>query len=105
MNPIKHNSKLWERKQDTDSYFLIWCSGCKCAHGFSVPRWSFDGNLESPTFAPSLRLSYIHPDTGVEAILCHINVTKGQIIYHSDCPHDLKGQTIPMQDIPENYGF
>jgi len=105
MEPIKHNAKLWERKQDVGSYWLFWCPACKCGHGIPTPRWGFNGNVDSPTFTPSLRRSWTNPDTKQQETLCHLTVTHGQITYHADCPHDMKGQTIPMQDLPENYGF
>lgn len=102
---IKHNLKLWERKDEQGSYWLIWCVACKCGHNIPTPRWSFDNNLESPTFTPSVRLSYRDPDTGVEKTHCHFNVTNGQIVYHGDCPHSMTGRTIPMVEIPSDYGF
>jgi len=42
------------------SGYMIWCPGCRCSHLFNVdpskgrPTWSFDGNLEAPTFSPSM---------------------------------------------------
>jgi len=105
MEPIKHNSKLWERKQEGGVYFIFWCPACKHSHGISIPRWRFNGNVVDPTFAPSLRLSYVNPETKVEHTTCHLTLTDGKITYHGDCPHELKGQTVPMQDIPANYGF
>lgn len=105
MEPIKHTNKLWERKQEGGSYFVFWCPACGHGHGFRVPRWSFDGKVDCPTFGPSLRLSHVDPETKVEHTVCHLNVTAGQVQYHGDCPHGYKGKTIPMQDIPPDYGF
>jgi hypothetical protein len=42
--------------------FMIFCPGCKCGHLFHIPphknssgaSWSFNGNLERPTFTPSM---------------------------------------------------
>jgi hypothetical protein len=36
---------------------------------------------------------------------CHYYVTDGQIQYQGDCPHEFSGQTLPLQSIPEDYGF
>lgn len=105
MEPIKHTPKLWERKLEGGSYFLFWCPACQCGHGIPTPRWGFDGNVGCPTFTPSLRRSYTHPETGQQVTHCHLNVTNGQIVYAPDCPHDMKGQTVPMQDLPPHYGF
>lgn len=47
-------------KQSWGTLYWFYCPGCKGGHGFSVcndgsrPSWSFDGNLERPTFSPSL---------------------------------------------------
>lgn len=86
--------------------YYIWCPACNEMHGFrvlnadkgkteykNIPFWTFDGDVENPTFAPSLR--YL---TGSK---CHLTVTKGRIQYHSDCPHALKNMTIDMVPIPE----
>lgn len=103
---MKHNPKLWERKDEQGSYWLIWCPACGCGHSIPTPRWSFNNNLDSPTFTPSVRLSHRNPDTKQQDIThCHFNITNGQIVYHGDCPHGMAGKTIPMQEIPSDYGF
>lgn len=33
---------------------MVFCPGCRQGHRFDVDRWSFDGNLEAPTFSPSM---------------------------------------------------
>ncbi|MES2779927.1 MAG: hypothetical protein V4651_08505, partial [Bacteroidota bacterium] len=38
------------------------------------------------------------PENGWSGI-CHLHVTNGQIIYCSDCTHELSGKTIPMVDL------
>ena len=103
--PVKHTAKLWERKQENGSYWLFWCPACKRGHGIPTPQWGFDGKVESPTFTPSLRLSVTRTETGQTSTVCHLNVTDGKIVYHGDCPHELAGQTILMEPLPENYGF
>lgn len=71
------------------------------------PLWGFNGNTEAPTFTPSLLIFHTrghYDDKGVwipgpERIVdCHLIITDGQIQYCSDCPHDYKGKTVPMQD-------
>ena len=116
---IKHTPKLWERRGETKSYFLVWCPGCGCGHcfwcgpGFDHPaRWEFNGNYEKPSFSPSLRqFVLITDDDGVpvnprqEQTVCHLHVTDGEVRYCGDNPHKLNNQTVPMQDIPADYGF
>ena len=117
---IKHNARLWERRGETKSYFLFWCPGCGCGHvfqcgdGFAHPqRWEFDGNYDNPSFSPSLRMFTRVTreegdrlvDTGEQQTTCHLHVQAGELRYCGDCPHAMNGKTIPMQDIPNDYGF
>jgi len=102
---IKHNARLWELRGITESRFMVWCPGCKCGHTIPTPRWTFDGNLEKPTFAPSVRLYVTDPETKKDTTVCHFNVTSGQLILHGDSGHQMKGQTLELQEIPPDYGF
>lgn len=79
--------------------WCFWCPGCKEMHSLSVgrpgkPNWQFDGNLESPTFTPSL----LYPR---EVGRCHLFVRQGRIEYLGDCHHELAGQTVPMEPLPD----
>lgn len=73
--------------------YSFYCPACKTLHSFNTygdsPLWWFDGNLEKPSFSPSLRML----PSG-----CHLYVTGGQIIYCNDCPHEFKNKTIDMVD-------
>lgn len=97
-------------KDETWKEIYFWCPGCKCCHPFRVgdvknrPTWTFNDNFDSPTFSPSLRVYYTDPD-GVQRTTCHLNLTDGKLIFHSDSPHELKGQTVDLPHIPENYGL
>ncbi len=96
------------------SNFFFYCPGCKAGHHYVTGqgRWTFNGNLESPTFTPSLRL-YTHailpnedwPNGRAEETVCHLFVRNGQIEFCGDCNHDLKGKTVPMLDFPKGYGL
>lgn len=100
----------------------VWCQGCKHCHGFPVskvyyegssiygpnhhkPIWTFNGNAEKPSFSPSLREFYTHPETKKEITTCHSIITDGRIQFCSDCEHELKGQTLPLEEIPNGYGL
>lgn len=77
------------------------CPGCGCAHSFRIegpgPVWRFDGNMERPTFAPSLLVrGWINES---ENDRCHSFVRDGQIQFLSDCTHALAGQTVPLTPI------
>lgn len=71
-------------------YFL--CPGCKTNHLFDS-RWTFNGDLEHPTFSPS-HVNLIDVDRR-----CHIIITDGVVQYLSDCTHELAGQSIPLADL------
>lgn len=77
------------------------CKGCGFSHIIYTDKevsnivWQFNGNLEKPTFKPSL-LVYIPDDDGLR---CHSFIRNGNIEYLNDCTHDLKGQTIELDDV------
>jgi hypothetical protein len=83
-------------EEDLGESFWFWCSGCDTNHrfvtknpkGVSGPTWSFNGNLERPTFTPSL----LYP-----SLKCHLYVTDGTIRYLDDCAHALRGKTVPLE--------
>jgi len=81
-----HNLK---NKQGVQYWF--WCPGCKNAHAFTVPPWSFNGDVENPTFHPSLLCNQHHPQSR-----CHSVVTDGKIHFCPDCHHELAGKTVEM---------
>lgn len=84
------------KMRNTTVGFSWWCPGCEKGHPLPYKRggWKFDGNLESPTFAPSFK-----HDLGGGKV-CHYIVTAGQVAFCSDCTHSLAGRTIPMPDLP-----
>lgn len=62
--------------------------------------WHFDGNLESPTFVPSLlNTCDKHPDPKQRR--CHLNLVAGRIYFLADCSHDLAGQIVDLPAWPE----
>lgn len=74
-----------------------WCPGCKWMHIIPTdPRgqpnghkWAFDGNLDAPTFQPSVHL----------VGRCHHFIRAGRIEYCGDSKHSLAGQTVDMIDL------
>lgn len=82
------------------------CPGCNDRHMIPVTgpnAWSFNGNLDTPTFTPSI---LVHPhetldDSGrrVNTPLCHSFVTDGRIQFLSDSTHALAGQTVELSDV------
>lgn len=97
-------AKLREISNERGTY-MFYCPGCKCSHAYftktgdikGVPAkkitWDFNGDMEKPTFNPSLKNTY--PDGRI----CHLFVKDGKIIYCSDCFHELSGKTVEMEEI------
>lgn len=87
-----------------DSNLGFWCLGCKHVHVIpfinapaSMPGlWAYDGNRESPTITPSLRVMTLD---GKESA-CHVVVTAGVLNYQADCKHALAGKSVPMVPFP-----
>lgn len=66
------------------------------------PSWEFDGDLESPTLSPSIRSSTgPFSDTGAPLGVCHSFLKAGVFEFLDDCTHSLKGQHVPMPDLPD----
>lgn len=69
--------------------------------------WTFDGNLEAPTFSPSFAHNWgpngWKRDDGRIIMVCHYIVTAGRVAYCGDCTHEQAGQTIDMPALPADY--
>ena len=83
--------------------YRFYCPGCHGGHyittarlSVSEPGWSFNGNMERPTFTPSILVCpSLPPGTPGR---CHSHVTDGRIQFLPDSGHALAGQTV---DLPE----
>ncbi len=104
------------------SGFIHWCPGCEEAHYIQTagdgPNWSFDGNVEKPTFGPSVKIEWTGGSMGGTNIeknsvcidkekdrwqsICHYFIRNGQIEYCSDSTHQLSGKTISLPALPEH---
>lgn len=90
--------------------FAFYCPGCEGYHGISIhppgPVWQFNGDLERPTFSPSLRVEMgpeCDQETGLKKNdmnrLCHSFIRDGNIEFLSDCTHELAGKVVEIPDI------
>jgi hypothetical protein len=103
-------------KEISDHVYVFYCPGCRNEHlvhvngkrNASKATWSFDMNLEHPTFSPSIFLKtgiyadpkWIPPDSESHwNVICHSFVRRGSIQFLNDCTHDLKAQTVELPDI------
>ena len=89
-------SKLLRRELDDGTDYIFWCPGCACHHFFRVgadegPTWQFDGDMEEPTFLPSLFVR------GEEQ--CHLYLNNGRLTFLKDCSHDLAGKEVELPDM------
>lgn len=87
--------------EGTPGVFIHFCPGCKDFHYFhttyknrSNASWSFDGNLEQPSF---------HPSMNIGPSYCHYWLKLGKIEFLGDCHHALKGQTVDLPDFDPYY--
>lgn len=83
----------------------FFCKGCDGPHSIqhgsgTGPRWGWNGNLEKPTFTPSVLVSWNEGDV---AKVCHSFVTDGRIQYLGDCTHALADQTVDLADWQTNW--
>ena len=83
-----------------ETRYVFFCPGCECGHWVRTrgpsPCWTWNGDVERPTFSPSLlsRRTSEHP----RDFNCHAFVRDGRIEFLTDCDHLLSGQTV---DLPE----
>lgn len=95
-----------DTRHNNGGHPMHWCPACEELHAFAVDRpfhngarWTFDGNLDAPTFAPSMNIAVgPFPDGRVER--CHYFLKAGRIQFLGDCTHKLAGQTIDLPDLP-----
>lgn len=111
--------------KDGERGFTFYCPGCRHLHAIrtvagsnaaGAPKWSFNGDMESPTFAPSLLCYYEEPvpnpgETEEQAwdrwerkepvslarhTTCHLFLTAGMLQFLGDCPHELAGKVVAL---------
>lgn len=109
----------------THSGYTFKCVACGHRHmvttegsaDFSGPLWGFNGDLERPTFTPSLLVTWREPanladheqiqrdirakeehGTPIPQAdrVCHSFIADGRMQYLGDCTHHLAGQTVDL---------
>lgn len=100
---MKSQLQDWSNTDGTrrGKVLFLWCPGCDELHSVETEafptRWRWDGNLEAPTIAPSIRTW----SNGIGKPSCHAFVRAGQWVFLADSFHALAGQTVPMVDLPD----
>lgn len=107
-----------------DGFLTFYCQGCKGPHTIAVrkephPCWSWNGDAEKPVFSPSILVTGVQPLTDAQhatwvaggglpdpvPMRCHTFVgcngaQPGEIIFLSDCTHELAGKVMPLAELP-----
>lgn len=123
-------AKVKEHQVESGRYGFL-CPGCGDWHWiptatedllFAPAKWGFNGDLQSPTFTPSLlvRSGHYVPNyksqtcwctynkeqiekgeepADVECYICHSFIRNGNIEFLSDCTHKLAGKQIELPEI------
>jgi len=98
----KRTLKIYNGEDGKPSLIEFFCPGCGRCHPYAVNRsnplhnWEFNGSMDAPTFAPSLRVFKANGSTE-----CHLFVKAGKIEFCGDCPHAYAGKTVDLPTIPE----
>lgn len=92
-----------EQHYSSDGW-VIKCPGCGNQH--FIPNngvWTFNGDVEKPTFKPSINESCNAPgpkhNPRIPYSRCHYVITDGMIHFCEDCTHDKKNQTLELLDV------
>lgn len=92
---------------------MFFCPACGYEHQLNIrevikeihPSWVFNENAESPTFTPSVLVTYPQHNSAKEEAKeyrCYSFITDGKIKYLSDCTHKFAGRTVELPDIDKN---
>lgn len=86
---------------DGGKALFFYCPGCKYHHHLQIERgstnpngpiWKWNGDMEKPTFSPSLM---VNARTDQQ---CHLALRDGKISYFNDCMHELAGRTVELEE-------
>lgn len=91
---------------ENDRRAIFMCPGCGFPHQprvAGIGPWSFNNDIEKPTFSPSILVKWTEGEEKIEKV-CHSFVTDGQIRFLGDCTHSLVNQTVPLPDIDGQWG-
>jgi hypothetical protein len=102
----------------TTNGYTHWCPACGEMHIIFDDGWTFNGDIEHPTFQPSVRI------TGTQKIIvdgkwtgewatgpggepkpycCHYILALGILRYCGDCTHGYAGQNVQLPELPPGY--
>ena len=80
---------------------IFFCPGCKRYHSFIIqrgeksdPLWTWNDDMDKPTFSPSLGVNMQMPEHR-----CHLFLRDGKIQFLNDSHHELAGQTVELPEV------
>lgn len=90
-------------ENEIQGYFFR-CPGCQRRHLVYTKEqspggacWSLNGDVEHPTFSPSI---LVNKGGEVPSVpICHSFIRDGKIQFLNDCTHELAGKTIELPDL------
>lgn len=94
--------QLSAKLRSTETGIAYYCPGCGRMQALPIgaPQgWEWDGDVEKPTIKPSIKTWH----DGSPPYCCHSFVEAGMIRFLNDCTHALRGQTVPLPDLPLRY--
>jgi len=87
--------------------YMHQCPGCDEMHVIYTDHknpnhnWEFNGDLEKPTFNPSVKITIpecTDPDFKSDRTCCHYFIRDGMIEFCSDSTHALSGQKVKLPE-------
>ena len=81
-----------------DRRIIVFCPACEDIHCLST-RWTWNGDVNRPTFAPSIKVTL---SWGEDHVMhrCHSWLRNGEWTYCRDSTHALAGGTAPLAPLP-----
>jgi hypothetical protein len=87
--------------------YMFDCPGCGMAHALHIhpfkndngASWRWNGDMEKPTFSPSILVRIQFERSDKPDIVCHSYVRDGMIQFLSDCSHSFAGKTVEMLNV------
>ena len=93
-----------------DGRYFHWCPACQEMHPLP-DSWTFNGNVERPTFSPSFKTTFTHWTGGVaesghglgerQERICHYIIADGKIHFCADSWHG-RSDVADMPDLPRD---
>jgi len=93
--------------------FFHWCPACEQVHPLPDRGWTFNGDVNTPSFSPSFKHTCVHWPKGVDARgigrgektnrVCHYIITDGLIQFCHDSWHG-RSDIVAMPPFPKNFG-